>query len=159
MAFDPRDIVLAVLILGACYTDFTTKKIRNVLTFPVMALGVGLAPLYSDDPLSGLYGLLAAAAVAIPAWRFGKALHAGDVKMLMAAGALLGAEGGIRAGLFTYVLALPAGLAVLAYRGRLGNIYKFWIKRDKSEVTEAIHAPVVAAAILCARLQPWPNLW
>jgi hypothetical protein len=57
------------------------------------------------------------------------------------------------------MLALPAGLAVLAYRGRLGNLWKFWVKREKGEVTEAIHAPVVAAGILLARLQPWPNLW
>mgnify|MGYP003394655338 CR=1 FL=1 len=151
--------MLAVLIVGACYTDFTTKKIRNILTFPVMALGVGLAPLYSTSPWTGLLGIFAAAAVAIPAWRFGRALHAGDVKMLMAAGALLGPEAAVRAGLFTYVLALPAGLAVLAYRGRLGNLWKFWVKKDKSEVTEAIHAPVVAAGILCARLQLWPDLW
>ncbi len=159
MSFDARDLVLAVLILGAVYTDWTTRKIRNVLTFPVMGLGVAIAPLLAPSPYDGVTGLLVAMIAAIPAWRLGRALHAGDVKMLMAAGALLGPEGALRAVLFTYILGFPAGLAVLALRGKLGNLYRLFIKREKVEPTEVIHAPVVAAGILVARLQPWPDLW
>ncbi|MBM4366607.1 MAG: prepilin peptidase [Deltaproteobacteria bacterium] len=156
---NPADVALAVLIAGAVYTDITTKKIRNVHTFPVMALGIAMAPYTQPRWFDGALGLLAAMALAIPAWRLGRALHAGDVKMLMAAGALLGPEAAIRAVLFTYIIGFPAGIAVLAYRGRLGNLYRMFVKREKVEPTEAIHAPVVAAGILVARLQPWPNLW
>ena len=155
----PPDLALALLIGGAVYTDWTTRKIRNVLTFPVMALGIALAPFTQPHAYDGLLGLLAAMVLAIPAWRFGRALHAGDVKMLMAAGALLGPEAALRAVLFTYLLGFPAGLAVLAYKGRLNNLYRLFIKREKVEPTEVIHAPVVALGILAARLQPWPELW
>lgn len=155
----PGDAALAVLLLGAVYTDVTTGKIRNVLTFPVMALGIAMAPFTQAHWFDGALGLLAAMLLAIPAWRLGRALHAGDVKMLMAAGALLGPEAALRAVLFTYILGFPAGIAVLAYRGRLGNLYRMFVKREKVEPTEAIHAPVVAAGILVARLQPWPELW
>lgn len=159
MSFDARDLVLAVLLVGAVYTDWTTRKIKNVLTFPVMGLGVAIAPLLAPSPYDGIAGLLVAMLAAIPAWRLGRALHAGDVKMLMAAGALLGPEAALRAVLFTYILGFPAGLAVLAVRGKLGNLYRLFIKREKIEPTEVIHAPVVAAGILVARLQPWPDLW
>jgi prepilin signal peptidase PulO-like enzyme (type II secretory pathway) len=159
VSFDARDLVLLVLLVGAVYTDWTTGKIKNLLTFPVMALGVAIAPLLAPGVFDGALGLVVAMLAAIPAWRLGRALHAGDVKMLMAAGALLGPEAALRAVLFTYILGFPAGLAVLAYRGKLGNLYRMFIKREKVAPTEAIHAPVVAAGVLLARLQPWPDLW
>jgi Flp pilus assembly protein protease CpaA len=157
--FSPPDVVLLVLCAGSIYTDITTQKIRNVLTFPVMATGIAMAPLYAAQPYDGVLGLLAAFAVAVPGWKILPAIKAGDVKMLMAAGSLMDPERAILAVLWTYVLGLPAGIVVLAMRGRLGNLWRFFRHRDRSDPTVVAHAPVVALGILAARVLPFPDPW
>jgi Flp pilus assembly protein protease CpaA len=165
MPADVRDLVLAALCAVAVYTDVTSGKIKNWLTFPVMVAGVVLAPLCSAHPFEGLLGLAAATAVGILFWRGIPALKPGDVKMLMAAGALLGPQGAIRAILLSAILFLPVGLVVLTIRGRLGNFLRIArgylkdpTKRDP-DATTIIHAPVIAAGIVAARLLAWPKLW
>ena len=153
----PRDAALAVLLVAACATDLRARRIPNVLTLPAMALGAGVAPLYDVQWWQGLAGIGIAFVAAFPAWRFGGALRAGDVKLLMAAGSLVGWQIALRATLFSYALAVPFGLLVLAYRGRLGNLWRFWVRGERTEVTLVAFAPVIVAAVLLARLQPWPE--
>jgi Flp pilus assembly protein protease CpaA len=154
----PRDAALAVLLVAACATDLRARRIPNVLTLPAMALGAGVAPLYDAQWWQGIAGILVAFAAAFPGWRFGGAMRAGDVKLLMAAGSFVGWETALRASLFSYALALPFGLLVLAVRGRLGNLWRFWVKGERQEVTLVAFAPVIVAAVTLARLQPWPEL-
>ena len=154
----PLDVLLLGLLLGACVTDLRTRRIPNVLTLPVVLGGIALAPLRMAW-WEGFAGVVAALALAFPGWRFGGAMRAGDVKLLMAAGGLLGAQGSLRLVLFTYVLALPYGLVVLAVRGRLSNVWRVWAGGEREDLTLAAFAPVIAAAALLARLQPWPVLW
>lgn len=154
----PQDAALAVLLAAACVTDLRARRIPNVLTLPAMALGAGVAPLYDVRWWQGIAGILVAFAAAFPGWRFGGALRAGDVKLLMAAGSLVGWEIALRGTLFSYALALPFGILVLALRGRLGNLWRFWVKGERTEVTLVAFAPVIVCAVLLARLQPWPEL-
>lgn len=156
--FGPRDVVLVVLLVHACWTDIRTQKIKNYMTLPVMAFGVLSAPLLGFGA-SGLFGWLCALALTIPAWRFGGAIRAGDVKMLLAAGSLMDGEMTVRACMFTYCLALPFGIAVLAVKGRLGRLWRFWTKGERADPTIVAFAPVVAAGVALARIQPWPSLW
>jgi Flp pilus assembly protein protease CpaA len=107
----------------------------------------------------GVAGVAVALLLAFPGWRFGGAMRAGDVKLLLAAGGLLGLQGSIRAVAFVYVLALPFGIAVLAVRGRLSRLWAFWVRGERDEPTKVAFAPVIALAVLLARLQPWPELW
>ncbi len=155
----PNDIALLALCAIAMWTDIRTQKIKNWLTFPMMLAGVASAPIFAAHYYDGALGLLAALVVAIPGWRFGGAIRAGDVKMLMAAGALLGPECGVRAVIWTYMLGLPCGLLVLLVKGKLGNLWRFWVKKERSDPTIVAHAPVVALGILAARIQPFPDLW
>lgn len=155
----PPDVVLAVLLVGCVVTDLLTQKIKNVLTFPVMLTGIAMAPLFAVHWWDGLAGLFAALLLAIPGWWFGGAIRAGDVKMLAAAGSLMGPEAALRAVVFTYVLAFPFGLVVLAMRGRLKNLWRFWVKGDRTNPTLVAYAPMIAIAVGFARIQPWPNLW
>lgn len=82
---------LAVLCgLIACVTDLKSRKIPNWLTFSVMVIGIvgviGLEPVNWKTPLLGLgtgLGLLV-----VPFMLGG--MGAGDLKLLMALGALLG---------------------------------------------------------------------
>ena len=148
-----RDLALVVLMAVACWTDIRTRKIKNWLTFPTMALGIGIGlagPAWWAAPA----GIGACLLVCIPLWRIGPVLSAGDVKMLMAAGALLGPGDGLRAVLWTLVCGLPAGLLALGVQGRLRAVPD--VLRGRAPPTLLWHAPVVSAGILLARLQPWP---
>ncbi len=157
--FGPPDVVLIALLLGAMWTDWTTGKIKNVLTFPVMVTGVLMAPLFAPHFYDGALGLLAAFAVGVVLWKFGGAYHPGDVKLVMAAGALVGPEMILRAILLGLILNLPVALIVLIAKGRLGNVWRFWVKGEREVTTKMIFALVISGGVIIARLQPWPNLW
>ncbi len=146
--------LITVLILVACYTDLTIQKIKNWLTFPMMAGGSVLSFWLLDAWWAGAAGVLAAMLVCYFPWRTG-VIKAGDVKMLMAAGALLGARPAMLAMVWMLVIGVPTGLAVLWWKGRLGNLKKV-AAREEVEVTVVAHAPVVGAGILVAML--WPDL-
>ena len=154
----PTDVVLAALLLGASYTDIRTGKIKNILTFPMMAMGMAMAPLFATHWYDGIAGLLAGFGVGVLLWKFGNAYHPGDVKLVMAAGALVGPEMILRGVLLGLILNLPVALVYLAIKGRLMNVVRFWIKRDRTETTRMVFGPVISAGILIARVQPWPNL-
>jgi prepilin peptidase CpaA len=151
--------VLAVLLLGASYTDIRTGKIKNVLTFPVMLCGIAMAPFWAEHWYDGVTGLLAAFGLGVVLWKFGGAYHAGDVKMAMAAGTLLGPEMVLRGMILGLVLSLPVSLIVLIAKGRLGNLWKVWVKRERTEVTRMIFGPIIAIGMILARIQGFPNLW
>jgi Flp pilus assembly protein protease CpaA len=157
--FSPPDVVLAALLLGSMWTDWREGKIRNVLTFPVMITGVLMAPLFAPHFYDGLLGLLAGFAISVPLWRFGGAFRPGDVKLVMAAGSLVGPEAVLRGVLLALALNLPVGLLVMALRGRLGHLYRFWVKGERKETTTMIFGIVISAGLFLARIQAWPNLW
>ena len=157
--FGPNDLVLAVLLVGAMWTDWHTGKIKNVLTFPVMLAGVLMAPLFAPHWYDGLLGLLVAFSAGVVLWKFGKAYHPGDVKLVMAAGALVGPEMILRAILLGLVINFPVAIVVLLAKGRLTNFFRFWLKNEREVTTKMIFALVISAGVLVARLQPWPNLW
>ena len=163
--WDARDVVLALLCVVSVYTDVTTGKIKNWLTFPVMAAGVALAPLAAPNWWEGAAGLGCAFAVGVLFWKVLPALKPGDVKMLMAAGSLLGPQAAIRAILLSAILFFPVGIAVLVARGRVRNFFRVarnYIRepgKQDPDTTVIIHAPVIAAGIVLARLQSWPELW
>lgn len=150
------DLALALLIGVACWTDIRTRKIKNWLTFPVMAFGCAAWLVPGLSP-TGVLGVLAGFVVCLPLWRIGPVFSAGDVKMVMAGGALLGPENALRAVLFALVLGLPAGLVTLALKRRLRTIPA--VLAGKAEPTMLWHAPVIGAGLLAARAQAWPDLW
>lgn len=154
------DVLLGVLCVVAIVTDWRERKIKNWLTFPTMLAGVGWWAVAGAQAWGGAAGLLLAFVVAVPFWWYLPALKAGDVKMLMAGGALLGPEPAARAVLLTLLLGLPAGLVVLAVMGRLGRFVRFVLRQEKTiEPTVVMHAPVVAAGLVLARVQGFPELW
>lgn len=155
----PADVAVAALLLTALVTDLRRQRVPNLLTFGGMALGLAANTL-AGDPLVGLVGLAVAFALAFPGWLLGGSIRAGDAKLLMAMGAFYGGGEALRACLLTYMLALPYGLAVLAFRGRLGGILpalRAGIRRGlggdapEPDLTVVPFVPVVAAAVLVTR--------
>ena len=175
MAWEVRDVAMLVLLAVACFTDITTGKIRNWLTFPTMLVGVLLSAAVAPHVWEGALGLLCGFAGGVVLWKFGGAYRAGDVKLVMAAGAVGGPEWVLRGMLIGFLLNFPFALTVLLLRGRLAHFGRFVVALGKaliyrhplrdfmqeweSKTTVIAFGPVIAAGIVVARLQAWPDLW
>jgi hypothetical protein len=62
-------------------------------------------------------------------------------------------------GVVARLVALPFGLVVLAVKGRLGRLWRFYAHGERSDPTLVAYAPMIAFSVVLARLQPWPDLW
>lgn len=122
-------LIIGVSVLGAL-TDITQGKIYNWITLPTMVIGLALA-LWSggwssigSSFLGILVGLFAYG------WMFAiGVMGAGDVKFLMALGALGGFRFGLEVALLGVLLGGAMAVLVLLGRGRLADftrrIYRF----------------------------------
>ena len=92
MTLDARSIAVVAIALAACVWDLRTRRIPNFLTFGAAAAGVLFA--LAQSGLSGLSwsiaGWLIAMALYLPFFAL-RGIGAGDVKLLGALGAWLGA--------------------------------------------------------------------
>ncbi|MEQ1572260.1 MAG: A24 family peptidase, partial [Myxococcota bacterium] len=84
MHIEPQDVVLLAGVAFASATDLRSTRIPNVLTFPMMAVGIG-ANLAAGDPWRGVLGVAAAFALHFPLFAAGIG-RAGDAKLMMAVG-------------------------------------------------------------------------
>ena len=124
------NLLLCTLLFIAAYTDATRGKIYNYLTFPTMVAGLILNAAFWEA------GVTAAGAAAGLKWAgiglaVGLALlfvpfalggtKAGDVKLLMAVGALKGWDFVFVGFLYGAVLFGVAAVLILARRGKLGG--------------------------------------
>lgn len=162
------DVLLGVGLLIACYTDLNRQKIPNALTFSLIILGIA-SHWVRGDFLLPLIGVAAAFALHFVLWML-QVERGGDAKLMMGVGAFYGWSGMLAASVWTLVLLFPVGLTVLAIKGRLGNFFETlrfaWRKalgypvEPPAEKTMMPFAPVLACAVLAARLLPWPaSLW
>lgn len=71
MAWDVRNGLMLVLLAVACFTDITTGKIRNWLTFPTMLVGVLVSAAVAPHVWDGALGLLCGFAGGVVLWKFG----------------------------------------------------------------------------------------
>jgi prepilin peptidase CpaA len=120
-ASNPAFIALAAGALTATIVDIRSRRIPNVLTGSMAAVGVGLAA-------SGLSGISVGASVAgmviglllmLPGHALG-ATGAGDVKLMAAVGAVIGIHVIVNAFLFTALAGGILAVAVAVRRRRLG---------------------------------------
>lgn len=125
------DAIAVAAILLATITDLLEHKIYNLLTFPLLLLGIVAWPLL--EPSQWWQGIGGALVVGVPFFVLYaiKALKAGDVKLVMAIGALLGVRLGAVAGLLSVMVWAPIGFAVLAWNGRLGEMRRMLNKDFK----------------------------
>src|SRR5690606_8108356 len=114
--------------------------------------------------LTSLIGLGVAFALHFPLWIL-KVEKAGDVKLLMATGAPMGAGFAVETSIWCALLYLPAGLALLAVQGRLKNLLyalRWALFRARGldtgpppEPTMLRTAPLIAVAALAATSTTW----
>jgi prepilin peptidase CpaA len=115
-------LVTAIVAVGmgaAAVIDLRTRRIPNILTATLAAIGVGLAAAGFGRVGLGaaLLGCLLGLAFMMPGHIFG-ATGAGDVKLLAAAGALLGPTDTIYAFLYTAIAGGVLALVVAVARRR-----------------------------------------
>jgi prepilin peptidase CpaA len=135
-------IVAAAFTVACCAVDTQTRRIPNALSAGAMVAGMSLNALSdgSAGVAASLGGLLAAGAVLLPAFALG-GVGAGDVKMMGAVGALLGARLALAALALGMIFGGVIMMVHLARRGRL---------REKLGSTWAM----VAAASLTRSVEP-----
>jgi len=118
-------LVTAVVAVGmgaAAVIDLRTRRIPNILTATLAAIGIGLAAAGFGRVGLGasLLGCLLGLAFMMPGHIFG-ATGAGDVKLLAAAGALLGPTDTIYAFLYTAMAGGALALVVAVARRRVSQ--------------------------------------
>ena len=118
-------LVTAIVAVGmgaAAVIDLRTRRIPNILTATLAAIGIGLAAAGFGRVGLGaaLLGCLLGLAFMMPGHVFG-ATGAGDVKLLAAAGALLGPKDTIYAFLYTAIAGGVLALIVAVARRRLSQ--------------------------------------
>lgn len=154
-AIQTLDAVVLLTVGAALATDLSRQRVPNALTIPVAALGLAYWT-GQGDGLFALSGLGVAFGMLFPGFLFGGAIRAGDAKLMMAVGAFWGPSMMFRACIFTYALAIPFGIVVLALKGKLGNV----LAVARSAVTPlpgpqdpvvVPFVPVLALALLLAR--------
>lgn len=161
-------MVLFVGLAISAITDAARGKILNVVTFPMMALGVVIHLVSGADPWLGLVGLGAATLLHVPLW-IGGIHKAGDAKLLMGVGALVGWREMLEATFWLAVLYVPIALAVLAARGRLPQLAhaaRYQLARLAGALTEGAPpektwirtGPIIAAAGVIGWLTDVPAL-
>jgi prepilin peptidase CpaA len=115
-AFLPAYFLIATM-LAATLTDIVSHRIPNVLLAPALSLAL-VSGAVTDGPagvFSALAGMGVGLAMLLPMYAMG-AMGAGDVKLLGVAGAFLGPQGALIAGLMTFVSGGVFGLLWIAWR-------------------------------------------
>jgi prepilin peptidase CpaA len=109
-------MLLAVLVL-AVRQDLLQRRISNVLTIGTLAAGIGIHWLAHgvDGALHALAGASVGLLCLLPLYLL-KGMGAGDVKLLMGAGAFLGPANALVAALITLVLGAVLALLVVLRR-------------------------------------------
>lgn len=154
MQFDPAAgpisevliIASVALALTAAYTDIRWGKIFNVITVPFALLGLLLNTVWGG--WEGLFVSLAGIAAGFALWLvsnvLGRILGGGDIKLLMAFGALLGpvfmlwtfAWGALIGGVMAIVMALRRGLLQKVVRQLGTSLYLRAAASAPMEITD-----------------------
>jgi prepilin peptidase CpaA len=128
------------LLLVASVTDLLWGKIFNALTFPFLVVGLGIRYFsFGWEDLSvGLLAVGAAVLIFFPLY-YANIMAAGDVKLLMAAGAWLNPSQTFKLAALTIVIGALAGILIRLFRNGLKDLFR-------SKLTRIPFAP----AFLCA---------
>lgn len=124
---------LSVFLAAVAAMDLTTRRIPNRLTVPAAALAFGINCLAAGatGALHSAEGLAVGLGIFLPMFLAGGS-GGGDVKAMAAVGAFLGPAGAFFAVLWTMVVGLVGGLAVLVANAGLGGVRELarrWIFR------------------------------
>jgi len=112
-------VLMAATLITAAVTDLRFRRIPNLLTYPMMAtaLTCHLAATGVAGVLFSLSGLALGIAVFIIPYAMG-GMGAGDVKLMGAAGAVIGAKGVLMAAIYTGLIGGVYAVALMLIHRR-----------------------------------------
>ena len=139
LAFLPGYCLIAIMLI-ATFTDIISHRIPNMLIVPALsvALLIGGYTAGAGGLLMCLAGLGVGLAMLLPMYAMGM-MGAGDVKLLGVAGAFLGPQGALIAGLTTFIAGAILGLMWIAWRCARPSI-EYYVARlmdARGSLTEA----------------------
>ncbi|WP_419690460.1 A24 family peptidase [Burkholderia theae] len=149
----PVPLCVTLLAVAAASTDIATRRIPNRL----VALGLGgalIAQCMLHGVLAGALGWLAGAATGfgllLPFYLL-RGMAAGDVKLMLAIGAWVGAEMTFYIVLATFIAGGIGGIAFALLRGRMrqmwANVRALIARRSQGARTDAADGPVEIASV------------
>ncbi|ADE14568.1 peptidase A24A prepilin type IV [Nitrosococcus halophilus Nc 4] len=117
--------LLGFLLAAASYRDLKSHRIPNVLTFGGALLGLILQVWFLglEGLLSGLGGLTLGLLLYLPFYLLG-GMGAGDVKLLAAVGAFLGAKAILWVAILSLLAGSVIGMGVLLVRGIFLEVWR-----------------------------------
>jgi prepilin peptidase CpaA len=118
-------VLLLVLAVTACVTDARTRRVPNWLTATGFLLGLGLNYFLFETPgfLMALKGAGIALLIYFPLYLL-RGMGAGDVKLMAAAGALVGPTNWLGILLCTSIFGGILAVIAVARRGRAGKTFE-----------------------------------
>lgn len=118
------NVWLIVLVAVTSYTDLRFQRIRNIHTAPSMLAGIllGLGVAGVGGAGMAVLGILCGFASMGILYALG-IMKAGDVKLAMAVGALVGPLEAVRTVILSFVLYLPVGLVYLTFSGNWSQVW------------------------------------
>lgn len=134
-------VILAILLVAALYTDLKSGKIYNTLTIPCLIFGIAINAAHSgvNGLIQSLAGAILILALALLSPLQG-GLGGGDIKLMMAIGALMGPGFVVRALLFSAVTGGLLALMVVLRAGKaLMTIRKMFTRLS---IAFALHSSV-----------------
>jgi len=113
-------VVLLVGLVVSAVTDILKGKIYNVVTFPMMALGVVIHAT-AGEWWVGLLGIGGATIIHVPLW-LARIQKAGDAKLMLGVGACVGWLEMVEATIWYAILFVPIALAAVAVMRRWSKL-------------------------------------
>ena len=119
----PTVLILLAILAVAAVLDVRNRRIPNLLTYPAIILGLGLAWFQGGVPLF-LNHLIALTVVGLPMLILFLAgtLGGGDVKLMAAVGAFLGFPLSFNALISTFMFGGLFALLLLIWQGRISSM-------------------------------------
>ncbi len=117
--------ILIFLLLAAAFMDAKDKRIPNILTFPLILIGLILNIIING--ISGIgfsfLGFLLGLAIFFIPFAVGL-MGGGDVKLMAAIGALMGWKFTLISAIFSAIAGIGVVFVYLIYKGRLFNYFR-----------------------------------
>lgn len=137
--------LLALIICAICaYTDWRNGKVYNLVTYPAITAGLVLSFFSLDpDPTQSLIGAFGGLLIYGLFWLTG-GLGAGDVKLMVAIGALLGLPFLLLSSFYVICIAAIFSIFHLAWKGRLFPFLKWLGLSATSVIFPGVEVPKLA---------------